>query len=80
MINNSVSFNKTQRYYGLDIVRSVAMLLGLVIHVSVFFMDGQGFWMRGEHVTEPFNKMIVEFIHLFRMQLFFYWQAFSPKW
>ena len=79
MINNSVSFNKNQRYYGLDIVRSVAMLLGLVIHVSIFFMDGQAFWMRGEHVTDPFNEMIVEFIHLFRMQLFFLLAGFFAQ-
>ncbi len=79
MINTTFSFNKTQRYYGLDIVRSVAMLLGLVIHVSIFFMDGQAFWMRGEHVTDPFNEMIVEFIHLFRMQLFFLLAGFFAQ-
>ncbi|MCX6869994.1 MAG: acyltransferase family protein [Verrucomicrobia bacterium] len=71
--------NKTNRYYGLDLIRSGALLLGLVIHVSIFFMDDQGLWMMGEHLTDPFNRLIVTFIHLFRMQLFFLLAGFFAQ-
>ena len=60
-----------KRYHGLDLVRAIAMMLGLVIHVSIFFMDDQGYWMMGERFPDSFNKTVVEFIHLFRMQLFY---------
>ena len=59
-----------ERYHGIDLVRSVAMLLGLVIHVSIFFMDDQHPMVVGERYTDPVNRLVVEFIHLFRMQLF----------
>ena len=59
-----------ERYHGIDLVRSVAMLLGIVIHVSIFFMDDQFPLVLGERYTDPVNRLVVEFIHLFRMQLF----------
>ena len=71
--------NSEPRYYGLDLVRSIAMLLGIVIHTSIYFMDDQVIWMRKEHFTDPLNQMVVEFIHLFRMQLFFLLAGFFAQ-
>ena len=60
-----------ERYHGIDLVRSVAMLLGIVIHVSVFFMDDAFPFVLGERYTDPVNRLIVEFIHLFRICLLY---------
>lgn len=79
MMNKPSLTNSEPRYYGLDLVRSIAMLLGIVIHTSIYFMDDQVIWMRKEHFTDPLNQMVVEFIHLFRMQLFFLLAGFFAQ-
>ena len=61
-----------QRYHALDFVRAVAMLLGLSLHVNIFFMsENQRFWNAGEYHGDPINEGISFFIFQFRMPLFF---------
>ncbi|MDP6232055.1 MAG: acyltransferase family protein [Nitrospinaceae bacterium] len=60
-----------ERYHGLDFVRAVAMMLGVVLHVSMFFCDNNSFhWIAGEHKRDSLNTFAVRSIHFFRMQLF----------
>ena len=60
-----------ERYHGLDFVRAVAMMLGVVLHVSMFFCDNNSFhWIAGEHKRDSINTFAVRGIHFFRMQLF----------
>jgi glucan biosynthesis protein C len=60
-----------ERYHGLDFVRAVAMLLGVVLHISMFFCDVNSFhWIAGEHKRDSLNTFAVMGIHFFRMQLF----------
>jgi len=62
---------KQERYHGLDFVRAVAMMLGVVLHVSMFFCDVNSFhWLAGEYKRDSINTFAVKGIHLFRMQLF----------
>ena len=61
-----------QRYHALDFVRAAAMLLGLSLHVNIFFMsENHRFWSSGEYHGDPINEGISFFIFQFRMPLFF---------
>jgi glucan biosynthesis protein C len=63
--------DKQERYHGLDFVRAVAMMLGVVLHISMFFCDVNSFhWIAGEHKRDSLNTFAVMGIHFFRMQLF----------
>ena len=63
--------NNQERYHGLDFVRAVAMMLGVVIHTVVFFRDDIIVTMiAGNYHGDPLNTFTVKFIHFFRMQLF----------
>ena len=63
--------DKQVRYHGLDCVRAVAMMLGVVIHTCCFFRDDIiDTWATGDYYGDPLNTYIVKFIHFFRMQLF----------
>ena len=69
-----------RRYHDLDFVRAAAMLLGLVIHVCIFFMPPpRYFWGSGEYYGDPLNLQFASFIHLFRMQLFFLLAGFFAE-
>ncbi len=60
-----------ERYHGLDFVRAMAMLLGVVIHTSMFFRDDiLDSWVTGAYQGDYLNTFAVKFIHFFRMQLF----------
>ena len=60
-----------ERYHGLDFVRAIAMLLGVVIHTSAYFRDDYIYpWIAGEYRGDGVNTFLVDFIHFFRMQIF----------
>lgn len=61
-----------QRLHGLDALRGLALLLGLLVHASLAFMPGaQAFWVA--HDAQPSNGISLFFYvpHMFRMLLFF---------
>jgi glucan biosynthesis protein C len=69
-----------ERYHGLDFVRAMAMLLGLVLHVCIFFMPtGNYMWVAGEYSGDPVNRGLLSFIHYFRMELFFLMAGFFAE-
>ena len=71
---------ENRRYHDLDFVRAAAMLLGLVLHVSIFFApEDIVFWGAGEYSGDEVNRQLVAFIHLFRMQLFFLMAGFFAQ-
>ena len=56
--------DKQERYHGLDFVRAVAMMLGVVLHISMFFCDNNSFhWIGGEHKRDSVNTFAVRGIH-----------------
>ncbi len=56
------------------------MLLGLVLHVCVFFMPPREFsWWSGEYQGDEVNLQFWNLIHLFRMQLFFLMAGFFAE-
>ena len=71
---------ENRRYHDLDFVRAAAMLLGLLLHVCIFFMPPQEyFWGSGEYYGDVVNLQFLSFIHLFRMQLFFLLAGFFAE-
>ena len=73
--------SENERYHGLDFVRAIAMLLGLVLHVCIFFMPADNyFWASGEYSGDPVNRWLLNFIHLFEWSYFFLWLASLLNW
>ena len=69
-----------ERYHGLDLVRAGAMLLGLLLHVCIFFTpSGRYAPVSGEYQGDPLNEAFLNVIHLFRMQLFFMMAGFFAE-
>ena len=69
-----------ERYHDLDAVRAAAMLLGIVLHVCIFFMPSSRlFWGAGEYHGDIINLQLLSFIHLFRMELFFLLAGFFAE-
>ena len=58
------------RYHDLDALRSFAMILGIAIH-GVFSFNGMQIWPAQDINQNPQYGVVAEFIHGFRMQLFF---------
>tara|TARA_Y100000590_G_scaffold294172_1_gene331463 strand:- start:123 stop:1295 length:1173 start_codon:yes stop_codon:yes gene_type:complete len=70
--NNSTN----SRYHGLDSVRAVAMMLGIILHAALPYMDvGGGIWPSDKE-DSLLLAIIVQFIHLWRMPLFFILSGF----
>lgn len=73
------------RYHGLDLLRGVAMLLGLVIHAGVIFTEP---WVFATVLPEttatvpdpaPGTLLVILWIHLWRMPLFFLLAGFFAQ-
>ena len=67
------TMQKTERIHGLDALRAIMMLLGLVIHSAVTYSPKvYEVWKIKDPVsTHIFFDMLGDFIHVFRMPLFF---------
>ena len=61
-----------RRYYGLDALRGVMMLLGIVIHAAMFYtvMESDVIPLKDRR-TSPLFDLVLLLIHSFRMPLFF---------
>ena len=60
------------RYHGLDALRGIAMVLGIVLHASLPYIPGipPSIWPTDNSSSYPV-KIVFEFIHMWRMPLFF---------
>jgi hypothetical protein len=59
------------RYHGLDALRGMAMLLGIILHAALPYMPNvEAFWPADENSSHAIN-VIFHFIHIWRMPLFF---------
>ena len=68
----TVPLPSTDRLHGLDALRGIALVLGVVVHASMTFLPGaQYFWVT--HDTQPEATLGLAFYvpHMFRMLLFF---------
>ena len=58
------------RFHGLDALRGFAMLLGIVLHAALPYMNIGDLWP-SDNSSSHVIKVIFEFIHIWRMPLFF---------
>jgi peptidoglycan/LPS O-acetylase OafA/YrhL len=71
--------HKTERLHSMDALRAIMMLLGLVIHSAITYAvtDWGNVWsLKDPNTTHWTNDYIVDFIHVFRMQIFFFVAGF----
>lgn len=62
------------RYHGLDALRALAMAMGIVLHAALPYFFTGGFWPSDDQ-SGPI-KAIFEFIHIWRMPVFFMLSGF----
>lgn len=62
----------SSRIYGFDALRATAMWLGVILHTVIFFKQKpENSWPHDTQLYSPALEFIYEFIHSFRMPLFF---------
>jgi surface polysaccharide O-acyltransferase-like enzyme len=62
------------RYHGLDALRALAMAMGIVLHAALPYFFTDGLWPSDDQSGSI--KAIFEFIHMWRMPLFFMLSGF----
>ena len=73
------------RYHGLDALRAFAMMMGVVLHASMFYVkgigEGLGYELTGRLLipTSDFLGLLFFFIHTWRMPLFFLLAGFFAR-
>jgi glucan biosynthesis protein C len=61
-----------KRIYGIDALRAVAMMLGIVLHASIAYKaNHHRNWIHDEQFNHPTFDLLYFFIHSFRMPVFF---------
>ena len=77
--------NNQIRYHGLDALRAFAMILGVVLHAGLFYLEGMSSEL-GYESKDPDQNLnsasigvIFSFIHLWRMPVFFLLAGFFTR-
>ncbi|MGB0580424.1 MAG: acyltransferase family protein [Limisphaerales bacterium] len=68
-----------ERFHGLDILRTWAMLLGIYLHGVFSFIPGNGDWLVHDNQAHDGFRDSLLLIHGFRMQLFFVLAGFFAR-
>ncbi len=70
----------SERLHGLDAVRAIALLLGLVVHASMSWLPGaQYFWLTHDATPHAWAGLAFYVPHMFRMLLFFLLAGFFAR-
>lgn len=71
--------NRPERLHSLDALRGIALMLGVLLHISMSFIPGDDFWFVNDH--DPSWTMSTTYfaIHTFRMVLFFFIAGFFAQ-
>ncbi len=69
---------QSNRLHAMDAVRGAALLLGVVFHSTLSFMEPR-FWVVGDSSTSPVANSIYFVIHIFRMTVFFLIAGFFAR-
>ena len=66
-----------RRYYALDALRGIMMMLGILLHAAMFYLAAPPWPAPMDPSTSLAFDALVHFIHSFRMPLFFVMAGFS---
>ena len=73
---HEVSAVPSTRYHGLDALRGIAMLIGIVLHSALPYIPNiEAFWPADKGSSQAMNT-VFQFIHIWRMPLFFILSGF----
>jgi len=64
------------RYHGLDFIRALMMLLGVVLHTALVFLEPDELWVYHDPESSPLAGLFAISIHIFRMPVFFVMAGF----
>ncbi|MBJ7448342.1 MAG: acyltransferase family protein, partial [Brevundimonas sp.] len=67
---SSTSIHPTERLHGLDALRGIALILGVVLHASLSYLPTP-IWLFPDDQTSTGASVVFFAIHLFRMTSFF---------
>ncbi len=71
-VKEQSTHQSSERIHGLDALRGVLMLLGVVLHTALVYMPGSGGpFFRDPNASTSAAPIIIDGIHLFRMPTFF---------
>ncbi len=70
------NINPTERLHGLDAVRAIALLLGVVLHATMSFLPGMQIWITVDSSRSPALSVLFYGLHMFRMITFFWIAGF----
>ena len=71
-MQSTLAHPSRERLHGLDAVRGIALLLGLVVHASMSWLPGaQHFWVTHDASPGELAGLLFYVPHMFRMLLFF---------
>lgn len=69
-----------ERLHGLDAVRGIALLFGVIVHASMSWLPGaQYFWVTHDATPSQFAGVVFYGPHMFRMLLFFLLAGFFAR-
>lgn len=77
-IDTSAAEGGSDRLHALDAVRAGALLLGVVFHASLSFMEPR-IWVVGDDSTSPVMNGTYFVLHIFRMTVFFLIAGFFAR-
>lgn len=71
MTASTTATQSQERLHGLDALRGIALMLGVVLHATMSFLPGQPFWIVTDTDRSTTLGMAFYVIHMFRMATFF---------
>ena len=67
---------RVERLHGLDALRAVALLLGVVLHSALQYVLPPGIWAVGTKTPNMFLGWLAYYLHSFRLEVFFLMAGF----
>jgi glucans biosynthesis protein C len=78
-MNTPQSVEPRERLHGLDAVRGIALLLGVVFHATLSFLPGMQIWVTVDSSRSEILSVLFYVLHMFRMLTFFLIAGFFAR-